>query len=73
MSLQYFLDSIFQGISAFFSTILIRPFTQSSPEIVTKAVDPNSAADFYGLFNAYGPPPNQAEEQKVSQNDPCVP
>ncbi|KIV77321.1 hypothetical protein, variant [Exophiala sideris] len=36
----------------------------SSPELVLKAVDPNSATDFYGLFDAYGGT-NQVEEQKV--------
>ncbi|KAI1612251.1 ubiquitin C-terminal hydrolase [Exophiala viscosa] len=36
----------------------------SSPELVLQAVDPNSATDFYGLFDAYGGT-NQVEEQKV--------
>jgi hypothetical protein len=39
---------------------------QSSPELVSNRIDPNSAADFYGLFDAQGAPANQAEEQKVS-------
>lgn len=48
------------------ATILTRLFFQSSPELVLKAVDPTSATDFYGLFDAYGGPTNQVEEQKVS-------
>lgn len=49
------------------ASILTRLFVQSSPELVLKAVDPNSATDFYGLFDAYGGT-NQVEEQKVSMS-----
>ncbi|KIX10073.1 uncharacterized protein Z518_01154 [Rhinocladiella mackenziei CBS 650.93] len=42
-----------------------KPAFASSPELASKAVDSNSASDFYGLFDAHGPPTNQAEEHKV--------
>ncbi len=38
---------------------------QSSPELAPRAVDPNSAQDFYGLFDAHSPPATSAEEPKV--------
>ncbi|OAL35494.1 hypothetical protein AYO20_05113 [Fonsecaea nubica] len=42
-----------------------KPFSTSSPELALKASDPNSAADFYGLFDAHGPPATSAEEPKI--------
>lgn len=38
---------------------------QSSPELAPRAVDPNSAQDFYGLFDAHSPPATAVEEPKV--------
>ncbi|EXJ79960.1 hypothetical protein A1O3_08246 [Capronia epimyces CBS 606.96] len=37
----------------------------SSPEVNTQPVDPNSAAHFYGLFDAPANPATPAEEQKI--------
>ncbi|EXJ83842.1 hypothetical protein A1O1_07470 [Capronia coronata CBS 617.96] len=37
----------------------------SSPEVNAQPVNPNSAVDFFGLFDAHGSPATQAEEQKI--------
>ena len=45
--------------------LLTRAPSQSSPELAPRPADPSSAADFYGLFEAAGPPTTSAEEPKV--------
>ncbi|KIW27326.1 uncharacterized protein PV07_07076 [Cladophialophora immunda] len=42
-----------------------RDASSSSPELALKASDPNSAADFYGLFDVHVPPATLAEEPKI--------
>ncbi|EXJ72317.1 uncharacterized protein A1O5_04821 [Cladophialophora psammophila CBS 110553] len=42
-----------------------KPFSTSSPELALKPSDPNSAADFYGLFDVHAPLATVAEEPKI--------
>lgn len=62
---------IFLRIACFFPWLtsqLTRAPLQSSPELAPspRAVDPNSPADFFGLFDAHVPPANPTEEPKAS-------
>ena len=45
--------------------MLTRSPLQSTPELAPRGGDPSSAADFYGLFDAFVPPAKSSEEIKV--------
>ncbi|KIW71007.1 hypothetical protein PV04_03230 [Phialophora macrospora] len=42
-----------------------KAFSTSSPELVPRPGNPNSAQDFYGLFDAHVPPATAVEEPKI--------
>ncbi|KAJ9603764.1 hypothetical protein H2200_011950 [Cladophialophora chaetospira] len=42
-----------------------KEFSTSSPELAPRAADPNSAQDFYGLFDAHAPHASSVEEPKI--------
>ena len=65
MALQYLFHSVLSLVLDILTGKLTRHSSQPSPANVPKPVDPNSAADFYGLFDARGNSAHPLEEQKV--------